>query len=535
MTNAADMVIIRLKAEGVRWISTLCGNGLDPLFQACCREGIRVVDTHNEQAAAYMADANARFTGRLSVCAVSSGIAHCNALTGLANAYFDGAPLLLITGASAGYGMGRGAFQEFDQVALAEPICKLSKAVQSAAELEEVLGEAISAAMTPRRGPVHLTIPRDVLETEVDLKKPEPFRAKPTDAVAPSLIREVTREIQEAERPVLVAGTGLFMSGGQRALLEFSEKMGVPVVVPIWDRGCVETPHPNFMGVVGAASGQPRVLEDADLVILAGAAADYRVGYISPPTITESARIARIDDDPGLVGEVTVDFKLLGNPSDILGRLTAEADHGKWIQICRSRVEEFRRPWTSKVTTGEQMTGRDIVEAIRPLLSEELILLIDGGNIGQWAHMALADHYPGRWITCGASAVVGWGIPGAMAARLAEPDRPILLLSGDGAFGFTVTELESAARQDLPFVAVVANDSAWGIVVCGQRESWGSTVACETCEIQFDRIAEAMGARGVRAVDPSGIGRAIERGFSERVPTVIDVPIRVHSPTDAKS
>jgi acetolactate synthase-1/2/3 large subunit len=210
-------------------------------------------------------------------------------------------------------------------------------------------------------------------------------------------------------------------------------------------------------------------------------------------------------------------------------------NHRDWLADCRRRVVEFRAPWLSKHSPGEQMTGRDIVDAIRPLLSEEMLFLIDGGNIGQWAHMALGDHYPGRWLTCGASAVVGWGIPGAMAARLAEPERPILLLSGDGAFGFTITELESAARQELPFVVVVANDSAWGIVVCGQRDAWGSTVACETRDIRFDQIAESMGARGIRVTDPAKITGTIQEGFGSPVPVVIDVPIRVFSPTNAKA
>jgi acetolactate synthase-1/2/3 large subunit len=180
------------------------------------------------------------------------------------------------------------------------------------------------------------------------------------------------------------------------------------------------------------------------------------------------------------------------------------------------------------------MTGRDVVDAIEPLLTEDLLFLIDGGNIGQWAHMVLGDHYPSSWLTCGASAVVGWGIPGAMAARLSHPDRPVLLLSGDGAFGFTLAELESAARQGLHFVAIVANDSAWGIVVCGQRQ-WESTVACETCEIRFDKAAEAMGARGIRVSSGPELTEVAGDALGREEVTVIDVPIGIYSPTDARN
>ena len=182
------------------------------------------------------------------------------------------------------------------------------------------------------------------------------------------------------------------------------------------------------------------------------------------------------------------------------------------------------------------MTGRHIVDAIRPLLTEDVVFLIDGGNIGQWVHMALADHYPSHWLTCGASAVVGWGIPGAMAAKLAYPDRPVLLLSGDGAFGFTVTELESAVRQGLPFVVVVANDEAWGIVVCGQLKEWGEegVIASRLGAIRFDRVAEALGANGLRIENQEELAPAIRRGFSAGRPTVIDVPISVGGPADVE-
>ncbi len=214
----------QLLAQDVRWVSTLCGNGLNPFYDACRRAGIRVVDTHNEQAAAYIADAYARLTGRLAVCAVSSGIAHNNALTGLANAFFDCAPVLLITGASAGYGSNRGVFQEFDQVALAAPICRFSAAVGQVDELITLLREAISCALGGRPGPVHLTIPEDVLRAKVPsipsvsrLAGGRPARA------SPSQVASAAKKIEESKRPILIVGTGAFRSGAQAALIRFSE------------------------------------------------------------------------------------------------------------------------------------------------------------------------------------------------------------------------------------------------------------------------------------------------------------------------
>jgi acetolactate synthase-1/2/3 large subunit len=166
------------------------------------------------------------------------------------------------------------------------------------------------------------------------------------------------------------------------------------------------------------------------------------------------------------------------------------------------------------------------------VLTDDTILILDGGNIGQWAHQFLCDRYPGHWLTCGASGVVGYGLPGAMAARLLYPDRPILLLSGDGAFTFTVAELESAARQRLNFVAIVADDAAWGIVVGEHRREYGRLMACELGPVRFDLVAEGFGCRGVRISNPQEIKPALREALAHEHPTVIHVPIVRSSPAD---
>ena len=299
--TGADVVVAQLVRNGVRWVATLCGNGLDPFYVACKKAGVRLVDTHNEQSAAYIADAYARLTGHLGVCAVSSGVAHCNALTGVANAYFDGAPVLLITSASEGYGSRRGVFQEFDQVGLAAPICKFASSVNHAEDVASLTRQAIAAATSGRPGPVHLTIPVDVFKEKVEDSLEEPIGMNPnTQTIGraePEAIRRLLELISEAERPLIVGGSGLFYAGAQKPLVEFSEAAGVPMVTPIWDRGAVDEPHPNFLGVVGAVSGETRLLADADLVILAGAQVDYRLGFLRPPAVQPHLRVIRLDSD----------------------------------------------------------------------------------------------------------------------------------------------------------------------------------------------------------------------------------------------
>ncbi len=551
--TGAEILASQLKSYGVNFISTLCGNGLNPFYLACQKEGIRLIDVHNEQAAAYIADAYGRLTGKIGVCAVSSGIAHSNALTGVANAYFDGGPMLLITGASAGYGANKGVFQEYDQVSLAAPICKYAKCIYRGEDLSFILGEAIRVALSGRPGPVHLTVPLDVMECKTEVKVTD-IQKIPADVASlqasqsgepdQCLIRKAAEIIRKSKRPILVAGSGVFYSQGQRALIHLSEVGDIPIVTPIWDRGSVETPHPNFLGVIGAASGEPRLLEDADLIIMVGARVDYRVGFLEPPKIDSEALIIRIDVDASEIMQgKTPDLAILASPRyalDSLAKCLSKlgcSNHKSWLDEARRRWRIFKSKWIDKPLPDRPITGRHIVDAIKPLLAEDVVFLIDGGNIGQWVHMLLTDHYPSRWLTCGASAVVGWGIPGAMAAKLAYPDRAVLLISGDGAFGFCLAEIESAVRHNLPFVAVVSNDSAWGIVVSTQRCRFGSegVIASKFGGIRFDKVAEALGAKGLRVDDPKEIQSAIEDGFSSKVPVIIDVPVSVLGPSDIES
>ncbi len=541
----ADLLTQELKHHGVDRVFTLCGNGLFTFYSSCNKAGIRLIDFRNEQAAAYAADTYARLTGHIGVVAVSSGVAHCNALTGIANAYFDGAPVMLITGASPGYGGGKGVFQEFDQVSLAKPICKYAASVDHVRDLSFKVKGAFAAAISGSPGPVHLTIPEDVLDEKVE--EPPSHKSinkkKVLGGTNPDQIEQVTKLLKASKHPILIAGTNLFYAETSSSMISFCESASIPIVVPIWDRGVIEKPHPNFLGVVGAASGQPNLLPDADLIILAGTRVDYRIDYLSPPAIRKDVNIVRIDIDPHQLQQgIQPTIGILANPTIVFNQLLKKTQghsdfiHKEWLEEAQKRWRQFRSTMTGPPSKEGQMTGRHIIEAVKPLLTDEVIFLIDGGNIGQWAHM-LADRYPSNWLTCGASAVVGWGLGGAMGAKIAFPDRPVLLLSGDGAFGFNLGELESATRQRLPFVAVVAVDEAWGIVVTTQHREYGEdgilASKFDTSKtVRYDLVAKALGANGALAENPKELKSAILQGFSDKRPTIIHVPIQIGGPAD---
>jgi acetolactate synthase I/II/III large subunit len=511
--TAADLFIRGLRERGIDWIATLCGHGLDPLFHAAKRAGLRLVDTRNEQTASYIAEGYGALTSRPGVCAVSSGVALANALAGTTSAWFDHRPMLLVSGASAVSTMGMGHFQDLDQVSLARPLTKYSRCIDSATRTMQILDEALAIAAADPRGPVHVMFPIDVQNAEVAdgaivPAAPVHSGVLPADADPD----EVGKALAASRSPLVIAGSGVFYDRGGEDMLRFCETCRVPVVTPIWDRGSVDRSSEVFFGVIGAATGGPSLLGEADCILVAGAEIDYRVGYLRPPAVRSDARVFSFCRGWNALKSFRTD---------------------SWLAECVRRRSEFRANVEKRAEeqSREGLHAAHIMRAIESVLSESPVLLIDGGSIGQWAHHLLcSDRYPGDWLTCGRSGVVGWGIGGAMAARLAFPKRSVLLLSGDGAFTFNVGDLECAVRQNLPFVAIVADDVGWGITRIGHVRQFGEAISSDLGPIAFDRLAQSLGARGVIASTPEDITRELRRALAEPAVTVIHVPITGGNP-----
>lgn len=507
--TSVEHAITWLREQGVDWMATLCGHGLDPLFRAAKTAGMRLVDTRNEQTAAYVAECYGRLTRRPGICAVSSGVAHVNALTGIANAWFDSAPMLLISGAGAHRTAGMHHFQDMDQVGTAAPITRYSRVLDHPERTVEILEEAWSEA---HRGPVHLTYPMDVQNSEVEgsqlvrpMLRPRPI-AESADPVA------ICNALLSAKRPLVVAGSGAWYRNEEEDLLAFCEDFAIPLLVPIWDRGVVYRTSPVFAGVLGAATGGPRVFADADLIVLAGVQSDYRVGFFQPGAMADGCKL----------------FQFAGDWGQLRRECQWQDTHHDWLGEVQSRRRDHIASVEAKAQAQSkpgQLHAVDIVQALKPLLEEDASLVVDGGSIGQWAHQLLTDRYPAHWLTCGPSGVVGYGIGGAMAARIADAKRPVILLSGDGAFTFNVADLECAARQKLPFVAIVADDEGWGITRIGHVRQFGEAIASSLGPIAFDRLAESLGARGRQATTPEGLRLALQEALASDTVTVIHVPI----------
>ncbi len=532
--NGADLFALSLRAQGVEWIGTLCGHGLNEVYAACLRADIKLVDVRNEQTAAYMAECWGRLSRQVGVCAVSSGVAHANAMAGVVNAQFDGAPMLLLTGAGPLGTAGLGHFQDFDQLGLAASMCKYARVLDVAERIPEFVHQAFAAALSGRPGPVHLTFPMDVQEVEVDVELPSgPAQAPARMHAAPEDVERAVDLLEAAERPVLMAGSGAYYAGAEGVLAEFAAAYAIPVMVPIWDRGTVASDMAEFMGVSGAASGGPELLPQADLVLLLGAAADYRVGYLQAPGLHPRAQVIKVDVDLGRLGEKRpVELEIQADPAVVLEQLHAACSRCQmggfkdWLAAARELGDAFQDRLIKGTVRGNGLHALDIIEALEEGLSPAAVVVVDGGNIGQWFHQTLGRRsYPGRYLTCGASGVVGYGIAGALAARVGFPKEPVVLLSGDGAATFTLTELECAVRQQLPFVMIVADDESWGITESGHLQRYGKAMSSTLGPVDFAAVAQGLGALGVRVSSKGELVDLLCRGLGESVPMLVHVPI----------
>ena len=503
--NGAQWLVRRLKDGGVDRIFALCGNGLNPLLDACLDLEMTIVDVRNEQAASYMADLHGRMTGSLGVVLVSSGPGHTNALTGLTNSAWDGGPMLLISGCSELTTRGMGHFQELDQVGMADPVCKHTALVSSTEALKSETHNALNAALAPRPGPVHLTIPVDILEARVEdaPRIQTPLTVQTRGAGDDEAVAEAVGLMQGAVRPVIIVGSGAFYSGTWPVLKELAGLTGIPVFSHLWDRGCVEEVIPQYSGPVSTeVNAGAELIAEADVIVTLSARVDFRLTFGRPPFVNTGVRFIRIDADPREIHKfMEGEPGIVGDPRSVVEQLLKEAsrrkwDNSRWLERIREKRQASIDFWMTQPKEADApFSTYTLCKEIKPFLEGQTTFLLDGGNIGRWAHMLFFDRHPSHWFTCGISGVIGWGIPGAIAAKLIRPEEPLLLLSGDGSAGFTLGDIQTAVRFRTPYTAVIAHDSAWGIVSDGQPE--GRHAGSELGEIRFDRVAEALGAKGV--------------------------------------
>jgi acetolactate synthase-1/2/3 large subunit len=529
--TGGHLVARTLKQAGVGHIFTLCGGHILPIYDGCLSEGIRVIDLRHEQACAHAGDAYARLTRRIGVAVVTAGPGVTDAVTGVANAHSARSPLLLIGGAAPLGLRGLGALQETEQIALLRPITKGAWTVAETRQIPEVLTTAIRTALSGRPGPVFVEIPVDLLMTMIeDRLAPIPTGYVHTNATLadPGDVVRLAHLLSRAERPVVMAGSGVYWDDAGKSLATLAQCAGTPVFMNGAGRGCLPPDDPAaFAHARGWALGH------ADLVLVLGAPLDFRLGYGRPPTFAEDARVVMLDCDGAELGRNRpLELGLTGHIGRILDQLVEVLP-----AALPNRFEEWRRRIGQKE---REVRGRLEAEAasnatpishyrwareIAAVVTPQTIVVGDGGDVVGCASKFVPVTSPAQWLDPGPFGCLGVGPSFAIAAKLLHPDRPVLLIAGDGAFGLNGMEMEAAVRFGLPMTVIIGNDGGWGQIRNPQLSFFGAERAVGTSLpfTRFDQVVEAFGGTGILVTEPGAIRPALETALAADTVSCINV------------
>jgi acetolactate synthase-1/2/3 large subunit len=524
-----------LKAAGVDTLFTLPGGHIMPLLDACPAAGIRVVDVRHEGAATLAAEGWALATGRPGVATVTAGPGFTNSLTGLVDAGSGHVPVVLVGGRTALNQAGRGAVMDIDQQAMAAPAVKWSTVCPDPSRISRFVAEALYRARAGRPGAVYLEIPMDVMTARgAAPDASEGFPPEPPRPTAPAAdVERAVSLLRQAERPVIIAGSGVFWSGAGGELRAFSERSGIPVTTTSFARGVLPDSHPNCLGFL--MHGGLAVVS-ADAVLVLGTAFNANLGYGRPPILSGDQRIIQLDLEPAEVGgNRRPDLALAGDAGLTLRALTelwaepAQRLEG-WRDQCRRYTALSLESWDRQVDGHEGSlvhpgaVAREVAAFAREVAGESVTLVADGGDAVAWGLAYLYAEGPGRFMaTTTALGTLGVGMPFGLAAAAARPGEPVLVFTGDGAFGLTAMEVESAARQGLPLVVVVANNAAWGDV---KHEGTGynpDRVATDLGPARYDLLAQALGGHGEQVERLDQLRPALERSLASGTAAVVNV------------
>jgi len=540
--TGSQLIARALKLEGVNTIFTLAGDHILPVLDVMADQDFRFIDTRHEQAAVHMADAWGRITGQVGVSMYTTpGFA--NAIPGLANAMHSEGPLLSIAGCADLADLGRGAQQEIEQVGMAAPVTKGAFMVHDARRIPDSIARALRLAFSGRRGPVHLTIPIDVQDQEVDEEEVafySPSESRPSESMLanPELVRQAIALLRQARRPLVLAGNaaGYALSGD--ALQRFIETTRLPVLTEEQARGLIADDHPYAFGfferALNRAAGKVR---DADLVMLLGRKQDFTIGFCRPPSIAADAKIIQIDPSPAEIGRNRgVAVGMIGDVTGVLEQLTDEASASIWKEL----------PWLDElraVRAAQADWARELARPVSPMhamfvhktllshLRPDDCLVFDGGDFCHFGRSLLPARQPKRWLYVSSLGMLGSSVPTALAAKLAYPDSRVIMLTGDGAFGFNSMEFDTAVRHNLKIVAILGNDSAWGIDRQIQLGLYGRPVATELVQTRYEQVVQGLGGYGEFVERPEDLESALGRAFASGRPALVNVVVqRARSP-----
>ena len=531
--HGGRLIAQRLRAHGVSKLFTLSGGHIFPIYDGCRAEGIDIVDVRHEQTAAFAAEGWAKVTRTIGVAALTAGPGVTNGISAMASASQNHSPVLILGGRAPQFRWGQGSLQEIDHVPFVRPLVKLACTSEGTAEIPGLVDEAIAAAMAAPSGPAFLDFPLDhvfgeapaAAGAEAGAAGTEPWRGAGADARA---VDRAAVLLRDAERPVIMAGTGLYWGHGEDALRSLAERLRIPVFLNGLARGCVAADHELFFSRARGAG-----LSGADVAIVIGVPLDFRLGFGAAfGAETEIVVIDVAEPERDHPRPVAVELygalpATLAALADSMGGVDASGGSARAGWIAGLRVIEGER---RDAEDGERHDPRAPLHPVRvyaelaQVLDRDAVIVCDGGDFVSYAGRLVDVYEPGCWLDPGPFGCLGSGPGYALAAKLAHPDRQVVLLAGDGAFGFSGLEYDTLVRHGVNVVGVMGNNSIWALEKHPMEFLYGYSVAAELRpETRYDLVVEALGGFGQIVRTPDELRPALVRALEAGRPALVNV------------
>jgi len=524
--HGGRLVARRLKAHGVTKLFTLSGGHLFSIFDGCREEGIDIVDVRHESCAAFAAEGWAKVTRTPGVAALTAGPGVTNGMSAMGSALQNLSPMVVLGGRAPAMRWGQGSLQEIDHVPFVRPLTKFAATPQTTAEIPGLVDDALAAAVAPHSGPAFVDFPLDLvfMESSDEDAPVTPLDPKAGPRPDGDALDRAVALLRDAERPVIMAGTNLYWGHGEQALLALAQELRIPVFLNGLARGCVPADHELFF-----SRARGNGLKGADVALVIGVPMDFRLGFGA--SFGEETDIVVIDRaEPLRDHPRAVAAELFGGLTGILDALRSGAAGGAdaraaWVDELRAAEDEKRAAERAELTDGRSpLHPMRLYAELDEVLDRNAIVIGDGGDFVSYAGRMVNTYEPGCWLDPGPFGCLGSGPGYALAAKLAHPDRQVVLLLGDGAFGFSGMEFDTLARHGVDVVAVMGNNGIWALEKHPMEFLYGYSVAAELRpETRYDQVVEALGGHGELVRTPEEVKPAIARAFSAGKPALVNV------------
>lgn len=537
--NGAECIVEIIQAMGIGHVFGIPGGPILPVYDAFSKaSGTRHVLVRHEMSAAFMADAYSKASGGLGVCISTTGPGALNLATGIATAYSDSTPILALTGQAPLAMHGTGFQQEIDPCSVFKSITKWSEQIRQSQTLPQKVERAIRLCLTPRTGPVHLDLPRDIQTSEVSsaqgLKPLRIHHPRPLDIEA---VEEAFRRLTAATSPLILAGGGVVLSNAFEELRKFAEAADIPVATSFNGKGALPEDHGLSLGRIGEFTSKTicSIASEADLLLALG----YRFTDVALEQWTPraDAEVIQVDIDPSeLQRSRFASLRVVGDVRKVLQDLakrlrenpSALPDRSGWLSEVRKRKEDWTQIRDAQAASeSKPINPRRFIKALRNVLKRDAVVTAEAGRAKMWMATLFPIYAPRTWIHSGGFAPMGYALPAAIAAKLAQPNRQVVAVCGDGAFQMVASELATAKENGVNITACIIDDSQLGIIHYAQRKRYGGRIyATEFTENpSFQKLAEAYGAEGIFIDDPEDIEPTLRHAVSQDNLTVIDVKV----------